>query len=167
MSWSNILDYIDFETFNYPTRRCSITGDTAHFRISMNWVRMVPRLVVVDHGGKCLPGVAAERGDRTELQMNGTGHAYLSPAQSKIPCTQQYLLSKRITARSLSRLLLRCRSKETSALPNCVCVFHALGASSPADTGCSATSFTCTSEPGIHFNPAYRDKVNIACVSSI
>ena len=48
MSWSNVIDYIDYSEFHRLARVCSIHGDTIHFGYSMNWVMDVFGVSIVD-----------------------------------------------------------------------------------------------------------------------
>lgn len=38
MSWSNVIDYFDYDEFHHVARACSVHGDTLHFGYSMNWI---------------------------------------------------------------------------------------------------------------------------------
>lgn len=51
MSWSNVIDYIDYAEFHRLARACSIHGDTLHFRYSMNWVKDVFGVNILDFAG--------------------------------------------------------------------------------------------------------------------
>mmetsp|Transcript_9971 Transcript_9971/g.23771 ORF Transcript_9971/g.23771 Transcript_9971/m.23771 type:complete len:437 (+) Transcript_9971:932-2242(+) len=48
MSWSNVLDYIDYAAFHQLARACSIHGDTLHFGYSMNWPKDVFGVNIID-----------------------------------------------------------------------------------------------------------------------
>ena len=49
MSWSNVIDYIDYSEFHRLARACSIHGDTLHFGYSMNWTTDVFGVSIMDY----------------------------------------------------------------------------------------------------------------------
>jgi len=48
MSWSNVLDYIDYGDFHRMARACSVHGDTIHYGYSMNWCADVLGVNIID-----------------------------------------------------------------------------------------------------------------------
>ena len=52
MSWSNVLDYLDYGDFHRIDRACSVHGDTIHVGYSMNWVMEVYGTNIIDFLGK-------------------------------------------------------------------------------------------------------------------
>jgi len=49
MSWSNVLDYMDYREFHRLARACSVHGDTVHFGYSMNWPLYVYGVSLMDY----------------------------------------------------------------------------------------------------------------------
>lgn len=49
MSWSNVCDYIEPETFHTMARACSAPEQTVHFLHSMNWIQDVKGAFYMDH----------------------------------------------------------------------------------------------------------------------
>ena len=70
MSWSNMLDYMEYEDFHDAARRCSRHGNpTLHFGYSMNWQCDVWATSVIDYLG---PGYVHDRAeiiDQTNRDM--------------------------------------------------------------------------------------------------
>jgi hypothetical protein len=54
MSWSNLVDYVDYEYFHKCARQCSKHGDTVHFAYSMNWSTIVSGVCLSDYAGEKL-----------------------------------------------------------------------------------------------------------------
>lgn len=52
MSWSNLVDYVDYGAFHEMARRCSQHAKTIHFAYSMNWPTIVCGTSLIDFGGK-------------------------------------------------------------------------------------------------------------------
>ncbi|KAL3935281.1 MAG: hypothetical protein SGBAC_009170 [Bacillariaceae sp.] len=52
MSWSNVLDYMEYADFHRLARACSINGNTLHFGYSMNWTVDVFGVNILDFAQK-------------------------------------------------------------------------------------------------------------------
>lgn len=52
MSWSNVVDYVDYEYFHNCARQCSKHGSTVHFAYSMNWSTIVSGVCLIDYFGE-------------------------------------------------------------------------------------------------------------------
>jgi hypothetical protein len=76
MSWSNIVDYLDYQEFHDVARACSIHGDTIHFGYSMNWTTEVFGTNVLDFRGSERADLRASILDQANQTVQKTYSAF-------------------------------------------------------------------------------------------
>ncbi|CAJ1962286.1 unnamed protein product [Cylindrotheca closterium] len=154
MSWSNVLDYIDYADFHRLARACSIHGDTLHFGYSMNWPTNVFGVNIIDFPRRDLADfrkkVLENANHCVEMQYTMLGwqkYLRLPPPTNPINTTCSMLEMGQYKTWAdyffgIGRLQGPCEVGN---------VEHAFG-SPLSPTGSCTVSFTWTYDPEIKFN---------------
>jgi len=155
MSWSNILDYLDYREFHRIARACSIHGDTIHYAYSMNWSTEVMGVSIVDYPGKERAEIRAELLDsandaveRFYMCFGWDRHLRCPPPTNPLNTSSQFCLEQ-LHFRAWARCFFDVARREGHL--NVANIEHSVG-SPLSSTGGSTVAFTWSYDPDIRFN---------------
>jgi hypothetical protein len=154
MSWSNLVDYVDYDTFHTLARQCSKYGDTIHFGYSMNWSTIVFGTNIIDYMGEQMADL---RGQLLEGSDQSTKQSYANFGWDKrirLPLPQNPINTTCFGLELVHHkawvdyFFGKARRRGPCNVAN---VEHAMG-SPLASTGNSTVAFTWTYDPEISFH---------------
>ncbi|KAL3942544.1 MAG: hypothetical protein SGBAC_003290 [Bacillariaceae sp.] len=153
ISWSNVLDYIDYPTFHKLARACSIHGDTLHFGYSMKWPTDVYGVSIIDFEQKefvafrkaILEG--ANKSVEMQYRMLGWAKYLRLPPPTNPINTTAFLLEMKHYENWADHFFEIGRHQGSCNVGH---IEHSSG-SPLSPTGSSTVSFTWTYDPEINF----------------
>jgi hypothetical protein len=155
MSWSNIVDYLDYQEFHDVARACSIHGDTLHFGYSMNWTTEVFGTTIVDFSGPERADLRASILDRANQVVQelyralGWDRFFVSPPPTNpINTTSTFALGHQYY-KAWTDFFFQIARRHG---PVSVGIVEYSVASPLSTTGDGTVAFTWTYDPDIHFN---------------
>ena len=155
MSWSNVLDYVGYETFHDFARKCSRGSSTIHFGYSMNWTTIVYGTYLLDYAGSDLAEARAAiiDGANEAIEQSYTSMGWHKrirlPLNQNPMNTTGYVLEFQYYKEWADYFFGMARKGGRS----CTVANLERSVGSPlACTGDSTTLFTWTYDPDIHLN---------------
>lgn len=155
MSWSNVLDYMNYDEFHRLARACSANGDTIHYAYSMNWSIEVSGTSIVDFAGKERAALRKQLIESTNQSVEAVHKAlgwdrYLRspPPTNPINTVSQYGLNHLHFRTWVDYFFAKAELEGPVSVGNRE---HSIG-SPLSTTGGSSVALTWTYDPEVRFN---------------
>lgn len=154
MSWSNLVDYVDYESFHKMARYCSKHGDTIHFAYSMNWTSIIWGTCLIDYMGEEMMDTRREMIDRMNTHLEKMFSILEWKRRFRLPLPQNpintasYGLEVKYHKEWTNFFFDKARQYGPCNVGN---IEHAM-VSPLSSTGHSTVAFTWTYDPEINFN---------------
>ena len=158
MSWSNIVDYMDYQDFHRLARACSLHGNTVHFGYTMNWTIEVHGTNIMDYRGAesaafraNLLEIAHKSAETYYCELGWDRRLRLPPPSNPINTTSHFALEIKHYKRWTDNFFGIAQSEGSCQVGN---IEKAVGMSPLSFTGDSTIFYTFTYDPEIHFYAA-------------